>query len=346
MLEEIPVRAPPSASNSMSAGSPPWPVEVAATPDGTGGGVLAAWAGSGTGGSRPCDDPSMDEDRPQLGERQDAVAGEGLFGPLIETTMRIVSWNLWWRFGPWEQRRGAIDRTLADLAPDVCCLQEVWEDGDRSQAEDLAEALGFHHAYASRIRHDGVAFGNAVLSRWPIIESVDRALPDEDSDAEGRTVLRAEIDGPRGPVEVYSTHLHWKLYDSHVRQAQVGAICRFIAETSGRRTYPPVLCGDFNAAPDTDEIRALTGRTRPHVARQVFIDAWEQAGAGPGHTWTVENPYAALDLEPSRRIDYVFVGYPKRGGAGHAVGARTAGLQAVDGVVPSDHLAVIADLRY
>jgi hypothetical protein len=29
-----------------------------------------------------------------LGARQETVAGEGLFGLLIETTMRVVSWNL------------------------------------------------------------------------------------------------------------------------------------------------------------------------------------------------------------------------------------------------------------
>jgi endonuclease/exonuclease/phosphatase family metal-dependent hydrolase len=126
----------------------------------------------------------------------------------------------------------------------------------------------------------------------------------------------------------------------------VAAICRFIAETREQRAYPPVLCGDFNADPDTDEIRALTGRRATFERRQAFIDSWETAGEGPGHTWTVENPYAALDLEPSRRIDYVFVGFPKQGGAGHAVAARTAGLEPVEGVVPSDHLAVVADLRY
>jgi hypothetical protein len=36
--------------------------------------------------------------------------------------MRIVTWNLWWRHGPWQQRRDAIAAVLADLAPDVCGL--------------------------------------------------------------------------------------------------------------------------------------------------------------------------------------------------------------------------------
>ena len=26
------------------------------------------------------------------------------FGPLVETRMRIVSWNVWGRYGPWQER--------------------------------------------------------------------------------------------------------------------------------------------------------------------------------------------------------------------------------------------------
>jgi endonuclease/exonuclease/phosphatase family metal-dependent hydrolase len=40
--------------------------------------------------------------------------------------VRVASWNLWWRFGPWGQRREAIAAVLADARPDVCGLQEVW----------------------------------------------------------------------------------------------------------------------------------------------------------------------------------------------------------------------------
>lgn len=51
-------------------------------------------------------------------------------------------------------------------------------------------------------------------------------------------------------------------------------------------------------------------------------------------------------LLPDKRIDYVLVGRPRRGGAGHVVGCAIAGAEPVDGVVPSDHYAVVADLRY
>ena len=51
-------------------------------------------------------------------------------------------------------------------------------------------------------------------------------------------------------------------------------------------------------------------------------------------------------LLPDKRIDYILVGRPRRGGAGHVVGCAIAGVEPVDGVVASDHYAVVADLRY
>jgi endonuclease/exonuclease/phosphatase family metal-dependent hydrolase len=122
-------------------------------------------------------------------------------------------------------------------------------------------------------------------------------------------------------------------------------LAEFVAE-SRPTDYPPIMCGDFNADPLSDEIRMLTGRATVPVPRLVFVDAWEVAGDGPGVTWSNENPYAVRDLEPDRRIDYVFVGWPKARGAGHVVSASVEGIDAVHGVYPSDHYAVLAELRY
>ena len=42
----------------------------------------------------------------------------------------------------------------------------------------------------------------------------------------------------------------------------------------------------------------------------------------------------------------VMVGTPKLGGVGHVVGAKVAGNAPIGGVWPSDHLAIVAELRY
>lgn len=272
---------------------------------------------------------------------------EGPYGRLLDTRLRVMTWNVWWRFGPWEERRPAIEAVVRQVDPDILCIQEVWGlDDGTSFASELASALDYDHVCAFERDWEGVAFGNAVVSRWPIARSEHRRLPAPGDAEEHRTVLLAEVDGPRGPVQAFCTHLNWRFDHSAVRQEQVRAICAFVEEQRPR-TYPPVLCGDFNADPDSDEVRMLTGRAAVPVPKLVFHDAWEVAGgSGSGMTWSNENPYAAVDLEPERRIDYVFSGWPKAGGAGHAVSCRVVGLEPVDGVVPSDHLAVVAELRY
>jgi endonuclease/exonuclease/phosphatase family metal-dependent hydrolase len=271
----------------------------------------------------------------------------GPYGPLIETRLRVMTWNVWWRFGPWEERAPAIEATVRAVDPDVLCLQEVWGlDDGTSFASVLGDALGYEHVYAQRLDWDGVLFGNAILSRWPIVRTEQRPLPAPDGSEEHRTVVMAEVDGPRGSFQVFCTHLNWRLDHSAVRQDQVRAICELVADCRPR-TYPPILCGDMNAEPVSDEMRMLTGKAAVPVQKLLFHDAWEVAGdGGPGFTWSNDNPYAALDLEPSRRIDYVLTGWPKRGGAGHAVACRVAGAEPVDGVVGSDHHAVVAELRY
>lgn len=59
-------------------------------------------------------------------------------------SMRVLTWNLWWRFGPWERRMTAIRAVLREPRPDVIGLQEVWAVGGENLAGLLAEELGMH----------------------------------------------------------------------------------------------------------------------------------------------------------------------------------------------------------
>jgi endonuclease/exonuclease/phosphatase family metal-dependent hydrolase len=266
-----------------------------------------------------------------------------------DRTIRVATWNLWWHFGPWEERQPAIRETMRAVDADVWCIQEVFAGrGRANQADELAESLGgYHVAHASRFDLDRFdeSIGNAVLSRWPITATEARALSAPAGLDELRLVVRADVESPRGPIEVFSTHLNFRLDQSHVRQQQVRELCAFVAETAATRTFPPVVCGDFNADPESDEIRMLTGHAAVPVPRLVFIDAWRAGGSGPGMTWDNRNAFAAADFEPDRRIDFVFVGYPRDAGVGQVVRAELVGADPVEGIWPSDHLGVVADLR-
>ncbi|MFM8304445.1 MAG: endonuclease/exonuclease/phosphatase family protein [Actinomycetota bacterium] len=264
-------------------------------------------------------------------------------------TIRIATWNLWWHFGPWEARQPAIVATMRAVDADVWCLQEVHRGrAQPDQAVVLAEALGGYHV-VHESRFDLEVFpesiGNAVLSRWPITGSDVRALSAPDGLDEMRLVVRADIASPEVPIEVFSAHLNFRLDQSDVRQEQVRELCRFVDATTERRVFPPVVCGDFNADPESDEIRMLTGLAAVPVPRLVFIDAWRAGGSGPGMTWDNRNAFAALDHEPDRRIDYVLVGYPRDAGAGRTGRAGLVGTAPVGGIWPSDHFGVVADLH-
>ncbi|MFF4659378.1 endonuclease/exonuclease/phosphatase family protein [Streptomyces sp. NPDC001381] len=273
--------------------------------------------------------------------------------------MRVVTWNLWWRFGPWRERQKAILAVLRDLRPDVVGLQEVWAAADgENLAEWLADELGLHCAWApspaperwrrriSAADSDGVDIGNAVLSRWPVTQRETLLLPAPADLADGRMALYARLAAPAYDVPFFTAHLTSGPGASAVRREQVTALAGFVSRHSGGTPHPPVVTGDFNARPDSDEVRLFGGhRTAPAVPGQVFHDAWDYADPfAPSATWTPENPCAARVLEPPVRIDYIHVGPPGPVGEGHVRHVRRAGDGPVEGVWPSDHAAVVADL--
>ena len=267
---------------------------------------------------------------------------------LIDTTVRVASWNLWWRFGNWEERLPVVVERLRTVDPDIICLQEVWHDGTTSSAQVIAEALGYEWRYAGHDKFDPeVRFGNAILSRWPITATDELPLPPGDDGDEHRNVLRADVDGPRGPLQVFCTHLNWQLDHSHIRQEQVTALAEMVA-AARPRTYVPIVCGDFNAEPHSDEIEMLTGQRQLAVRGMLLVDVWNACHPGDlGFTWTNTNPYARSQLEWDRRIDYIFAGWPKAAGAGVPVHCQLLGdTPTDDGIWPSDHLGLLADLRY
>jgi endonuclease/exonuclease/phosphatase family metal-dependent hydrolase len=263
--------------------------------------------------------------------------------------MRFATWNVGHRFGEHERRLEAIVETLRAEEPDIVCLQEVWAmEGGDDQVDLIRDALGWHSARTPTIFWRGQSFGNAVLSRWPLLGSETVALTDAKGERTPRTALFSSVDSPHGVITSVSTHFEHRFDRSTTRVAQAAQLC---AQIIDRRPdpevgFPVVVGGDLNAVPDSDEIRSLTGRSQPPHKGLVLTDAWDMSGDGtPGHTWSGRNPHLADATWPNRRLDYVMVSWPRPRGIGVPVSTRLLGTTACDGVVPSDHFGVITELR-
>ena len=263
------------------------------------------------------------------------------YGALLETTVRVVTWNVWGLYGPWQEREAAIEATLHVARADVVVLTESWSKDHDSQCTRLADSLGLrYHCFSgvSAQEDEAALSGVAVMSRWPIQRESSYTCG-------AARVQFAELAGPRGPIQVFGLVMDaWWFDQSEARQRAIQQLLSCIDELQNRA--PLVLCGDFNADPDSDEIRMLTGRMAAPVPGLSFYDAWEVAGLTPGHTWSNSNPWATQLLWPDRRIDYIFSAAPRVGGAGHPMYAELLGRAPVNNTYPSDHYALRADLRY
>jgi endonuclease/exonuclease/phosphatase family metal-dependent hydrolase len=264
-------------------------------------------------------------------------------------TFRVATINIWNRFGPWDQRLPAIRAEVKALAPDLLGMQEVLrlDPGEGDGLDQLAavgDGFGYHAAYARA--HDEKYFGNAALSRWPIAASRTFELP-RGGTAERRTLLYALVKAPFGDVPFFVTHLNWKFEEGHVREEQVRFVVQQVEALAPASGFPAILVGDFNAEPESDEIRYLTGLTSLGGAKRVYFqDAFALAGDGsPGTTFARRNPHAAPLGEPDRRIDYVFVHGREDRRRGEPVDARVCFDAPFAGTFPSDHFGVVANLR-
>lgn len=263
----------------------------------------------------------------------------------VAETLRLATWNLWWRHGDLDARAPAILSTLRAVDPDVIGLQEV-SSRDPDQVRWLGTELDRHIVAAPGGDEDRFTIVNAIASRWPILESDWRYL-DVGEMPNHRTVLWARIDTPHGPWDVFTTHLSHGFDQSALRSRQLDEIAAWVAERRAHdrdTVLPSVLVGDLNAVPDSDEIRRLTGRSAPAVDGLVFTDVWEQVGDGPGPTYSDANPYVTDSAWPERRLDYVMVSWPRRRPTGNPVRAARFGLDPVAGTIASDHWGVMSEL--
>jgi endonuclease/exonuclease/phosphatase family metal-dependent hydrolase len=265
------------------------------------------------------------------------------------TGLRVLTLNLYGMHGDWPARRTALQTGLRDLRPDVVAFQEAIKTAEHDTPGEL---LGPGY----RVVHQTVGLigdGNSIAigSRWPVAAVHEVDLPPTPRTADfPASTLMAEIDAPIGRLLLVNHIPSWRSNLELERELQTVAAARRIEEIVAERPMHVVLAGDLDATPDASSIRFLRGLQSLGGTSVWYRDSWSAAHPDdPGYTFTTRNPLVMentqMNVEPDRRIDYVFVRCdPDSGPTLDLVGCSLAFAEPVDGAWATDHFGVIADL--
>jgi endonuclease/exonuclease/phosphatase (EEP) superfamily protein YafD len=224
---------------------------------------------------QPSAPPAFDEDAPGL---------------------RVLSFNLLM----YDPAPSASIALLQRVTADLLLFQELSD----AMANRLdAEVPGYPYRHWHPRAGNRGGFG--VASRIPF--TVTGAWT---SRHERQFALRVTLDGADGPLDIYNIHLLAPTgkdlarngFDGNfrLRESQIEIILAEIAS----RGRPALAMGDHNLTEASDAYRRLSA---------CLIDAWTQAGRGPGWTWP-RSLYPVLRRHipfwPLLRLDYCFVSPP------------------------------------
>ena len=228
--------------------------------------------------------------------------------------LRILSYNIHHAEGV----DGKLDvpriaQVILSVEPDLVALQEVDKNTTRTgkvnQDIELAHLTKMNSVFGSNITFQGGQYGNAILSKFPIIKNKNFLLPNVDS-GEQRGLLRSQIQiSNKENVLFFSTHLDHRRSDTE-RLASAEAINQII---SLNNKSPAILAGDFNDVPESPTLKEL------------------------GKLWLRTNKKILKTIpasKPSRQIDYIFVQPKERW--------KIIESQILDEDIASDHRAIFS----
>lgn len=187
-----------------------------------------------------------------------------------------------------------IAKVIEDSDVDIIGLNEVDKHFSKrslykNQIGWLAKQLNLEHAFSpslsisnnnsSTVRQ----YGNALLSRYPIVTKKSHSFNYISGLVEGRSLLNATIEINKQLYQIMVTHLSLNPY---LRGKQI----EYILNQLHNCPYPTIIMGDLNMKPGSKQWRQLTEKVQ---------DTWQIAGRGSGHTYPSKRPRL--------KLDYIFV---------------------------------------
>jgi endonuclease/exonuclease/phosphatase family metal-dependent hydrolase len=252
--------------------------------------------------------------------------------------VNLISWNVQWCRGcDGRVNPARISKVVKDMADvDVLCLQEVARNfpslegsAGENQYETLA-ALFPNYTVVKGVATDVLApqgdrheFGNALITRLPILQVYPRLLPwpaDASVPSMQRAAIEVVLDAPSGPLRVTTTHLEY--YSAKQRAAQVDALRELQEEAAGHAAAPQpgkeggpfrpvprpasgILTADFNFRSDDPmhaHLQAPLGEGVP-----AYRDAWQLRHPGRPHAPTLGVHDKTQWPGPPFACDFIFV---------------------------------------
>jgi endonuclease/exonuclease/phosphatase family metal-dependent hydrolase len=227
--------------------------------------------------------------------------------------LKVMTFNI--HHGKGIDGKTDLSRILAEIMKseaDIVALQEVDRYQPRSFFRDqlaiLTRGSGMYSCYSSSLNFGFSQYGNAILSKWPIVSKSTIYM---DGGFERRSILHAKIkvigrcSGLESEIIIVNTHLGVRAQEY---KWQMPILCKIIADLP----KPTILLGDFNMEPS-------------NITLKIIDPSW--------HKISLDRPQATM--QNGKQIDHIFVN-------SGFLNAR-AWLQET---TASDHHAVIADIPY
>lgn len=214
------------------------------------------------------------------------------------------------------------DRNLAYAAeiinlvqPDFVTVNEVCKNtayAPQNQADVLGSLTGYYPIFGRSIDIAGGEYGNAFLTRKPLLEQEVIDIPDRRSEErnyyEHRTLLRAVIEAGGQKITVFSTHFG-------LAKVEQEAAVETALEAIRKEINPVILMGDLNMEPD-------------HPILQPLFEALHDSAERKDDIKTFPSD------EPTIKIDYIL----------HSEEFRAVSLSSMD-TQNSDHRPLFAELE-
>lgn len=211
-------------------------------------------------------------------------------------SIRLLTYNIHKGFDFLNRRfmLNQIKASIRSTGADLVCLQEVQGDhrdpsrqlqawNTNAQFEFLADQTWSHYSYGKNAIYTEGHHGNAILSKYPILESENEDVSPHRFEKRGLLHAQIPLPGLAHPLHVFCVHL--ALFERH-RFQQVLKLAQRISKMvpSGA---PLMIAGDFN-----DWTQKLSARLKADLE---LDEAFVQQHGHHARTFPSSFPFMTLD---------------------------------------------------